>query len=809
MIFAEVMLGAPAWLALGLVSLGVAIAFLVWSYRGPGATPRAKSAAAILKTLGIAALGLCLVDPLYRGTRPRPGSNLMLLVADDSRSLRIHDEGRPLSRGEETRALLGDPSAWRTRLTQDFDTRKYAFDAQPRPIEDFSSLSFAGDDSALVGSLASLAERYRGRPLAGILLFTDGGATDLEAEGVDLSALPPVYPVVLGADAGLIDVSLSRVSVSQTNFEAAPVTIAAEVTGLGIVGRRLVVRVLDEALREVESRVVIPREEGRPLVERFQLRPEKPGVSFYVVKAHLEGEEEKENQPGESSEATLENNRRIAVIDRGRGPYRVLYVGGRPNWEFKFLRRALTADEELALVGLVRIAKREPKFTFRGRTGEKTNPIFRGFGAENDEEAEQYDQPVLIRLGTENAEELRGGFPKSAEDLFKYHAVVLDDVESAFFTREQMSLMQRFVGQRGGGFLMLGGAESFERGDYRQTPIGELLPVYLDRGAPADAESEASSGAEGEATADAPSGAAVGASNGGYRLSLTREGWLQPWVRLRATEQDETRRLAEMPEFQTMNASTAIKPGATVLANVESYGGLTQPALVVQPFGRGRSSALLVGDLWRWQMRRPEGAQNDLEMAWRQTVRWLVADVPGRVEVETDRPADAAARTLRLTTLVRDEKYEPLDNAQVTLQVTTPDGSEFDLTADPDDGRPGAYRTTFSSREPGAYRAMVRALAADSSPVGQREIGWAIEPSVDEFRSLTPNRELLSNIARETGGELIDAKQLDRFVASLPNRKIPVVESWTYPLWHRWTVLLVAVCLLAGEWSIRRLRGMP
>ena len=40
-------------------------------------------------------------------------------------------------------------------------------------------------------------------------------------------------------------------------------------------------------------------------------------------------------------EATLANNRRLATVDRGGGPYRVLYVGGRPNWEFKFLRRAV------------------------------------------------------------------------------------------------------------------------------------------------------------------------------------------------------------------------------------------------------------------------------------------------------------------------------------------------------------------------------------------------------------------------------------------------------------------------------------
>ena len=45
-----------------------------------------------------------------------------------------------------------------------------------------------------------------------------------------------------------------------------------------------------------------------------------------------------------------------------------------------------------------------------------------------------------------------------------------------------MSLLQRFVSERGGGLLALGGAESFREGRYARTAIGEMLPIYL-RGA--------------------------------------------------------------------------------------------------------------------------------------------------------------------------------------------------------------------------------------------------------------------------------------------------------------------------------------
>ena len=99
--------------------------------------------------------------------------------------------------------------------------------------------------------------------------------------------------------------------------------------------------------------------------------------------------------------------------------------------------------------------------------------------------------------------------------------------------------------------------------------------------------------------------------------------------------------------------------------------------------------------------------------------------------------------------------------------------------------------------------------AADGSPVGQRETGWSVEPETEEFKTLTVNRPLLAQIASQTGGEVLTADGLESFVGSLPNRKIPVVESWTYPLWHQWRVFLLAITCLIGEWGLRRWRGLP
>jgi hypothetical protein len=218
---------------------------------------------------------------------------------------------------------------------------------------------------------------------------------------------------------------------------------------------------------------------------------------------------------------------------------------------------------------------------------------------------------------------------------------------------------------------------------------------------------------------------------------------------------------------------------------------------------------LTVGDWWRWNLRRKEVGDSDLEKAWRQLVRWLVADVPKRVEVETQREGDDASRPVEIVVRVRDKSFEPLDNASVAVRVKTPDGREIELAAEPSERSAGEYRTSFASRGPGGYLAGVVAKEDDGSEIGRREAGWAIEPAPDELRFLQPNRALLERVATETGGEIVALDRLNEFVASLPNRKIPVVEAWTYPLWHQWTAFVFAIGCLAGEWGLRRWKGLP
>src|SRR5206468_430036 len=113
----------------------------------------------------------------------------------------------------------------------------------------------------------------------------------------------------------------------------------------------------------------------------------------------------------------------------------------------------------------------------------------------------------------------------------------------------------------------------------------------------------------------------------------------------------------------------SIKPGASVIATVTDARENKYPALVVQRFGRGRTGALVIGDMWRWGLHDKE-AHADMDKAWRQMMRWLVADVPPRIDFQAEQKTGDPNQALHLQIRARDKKFQPLDNASVAVTVT-------------------------------------------------------------------------------------------------------------------------------------------
>ncbi|TWT58487.1 hypothetical protein KOR42_18620 [Thalassoglobus neptunius] len=822
-----IVLGNPQWLW-PIVAGGLFVAVgMILSYRSARLPALTWAALVALKLVGLALICFCLLNPLWSESDVRPGENIVLLMVDNSSSLSIRDPNQK-PRGDVVEELLhADHKDWFTRLSQDYDLRRYLFGDQLRQVEDFQDVDFSDNRSELATSLQGLQQRFQNKPLAGVLLFSDGNATDLEAfDGLETSV--PIYPVVSPdwEDLG-DDLAIERLAVRETNFEDAPISVVASVTSsysseqTVVATLELVKNIGHSADEEHESVQAerdsstnfpgtelsdsiesVPTDEeeadgkssssisqsvsllpGVPTTLEFDVLPPQLGICYYRLRIRPAAEEDIFTDPETSSEATLENNERLLTVDRGSSQKRILYVGGRPNWEYKFLNRALSEDRAVDLVTLIRIAKKEAKFDFRGRVGEDSNSLFRGFKDEVDEETESFDEAVLVRLNTRDAGELAGGFPKTKEELYEYKAIILDDVEAGFFSHDQQALIDRFVSVRGGGLLLLGGRDAFRHGDWDRSSLRDAFPVYLDRQGPP--------------------------ASGELRWDLTRDGWLEPWMRVRSTEDQEKMRLQHIPELAFVNPATDPKPGGRIFATVQDSSSNEYPAVVAQQYGQGRSVAVLIGDLWKWSLSRPETDEDDLARFWRQLVRWLIADVPQRVEVSLSPISLGTIPAINIQVNVRQADYEPQENAKVTVKVTTPSEEVLELTAEPSLEAPGLFETSYVLRERGAYLASVITQNEESELPITAQAGWTSDPKEEEFRNVGFNRPLLDRLAEDSGGEVIEIGALDEFVRTLPQKDLPAKQVRTTPLWHTPWLLVAAILCLTAEWGLRRVRGLP
>jgi uncharacterized membrane protein len=799
--YSQIVFAHPEWVSASIVFAVLLLATTLLTYRSSKLPLWLRGVSLLCRAIGIGLLLVCLLEPMAKIDRPKSQANVFAIVVDRSKSLDIVLKERAKQDDNRFEKILGNDSEWQRKLADDFRVRRYTLDSGLEPIDTLEGTLFTGSESAIYHSLHSLGERFKGRPLAGVFLLSDGQATDRRTDQ-SLSELGfPIYPVSVGSVANEKDIRIVSLTTRQSDFETAPVTILAQCTQKGYSGQSAMIDLVDSAGKVIQTQTLKWKGNSEPVNAEFRFRPEQSGVQGYKVVIRNDSATgssaaasvESSVSVAGSEELTLANNSRYQVVDRGRGPYRILYVSGRPNWEYKFLKRSLEEDDEIQLTTLIRIARKEMKFSFRDSKVDSSNPLFSGFEDIIAEEKEQYDEPVFARLGLTNASELKRGFPKDASELFEYSAVIIDDLEHDFFSPNQNSLLRQFVTARGGGLLMLGGQESMRGRDFQDSAFAQLLPFYCDDGLSEKPNTDG--------------GLFDSQTTPTYRFQLTREGWLQPFLRMADSEAAEKARLDGMPLFEVLNRAKGVKPGASVLAEVKGAGDELIPILATQRFGKGRTAALMLGDMWRWGMRHQGSDPAPLFQAWRQMIRWLISDVPKPIQMKLD-DTSSLQRITKIQIDVKGPDFKTIENAKVSVTTRSPSGVETQSVADSSSEIAGRYEISLVLDEEGVYSASAVAQSADGSPIGSSQMGWVHEPSIRELQEIGENTNALESIAKETGGQVIDLNDLDSFVDALPTKNVPITETKMFPLWHQGWILILALGCICLEWGVRRRYGL-
>ncbi len=739
---------APGRVALALVLGGLALALAVaWTYRRArgGATGRDRALLAGLRVAAIAVLVACLLRPVLVLAASVPRRNTVAVLIDDSRSMRVPDwDGR--ARADAAVRLFGADAPLRRALEAQYGVRVYRFAAEASRVAGADSLAFDGDRTRLGAALDRVREELDGVPLAGVVVLTDGadGAPTALADAV-LAARARGTPVF---PVGVGAPAAAR-DVEVARVEAPRSVLQGSALTLQVV-------LAHRGLAGATVPVTVEAEGGNLLARREVTLPDAGDalpVTLHVPMPDAGARRLTVRVPRQPREALAENNERPLLVDVRDAPARILYFEGEPRPEAKFVRRAVADDERLRVVLLQRTA--EGKY---------------------------------LRLGVADSLDLVGGFPATREALFAYDGVVVGSVEASAFTAEQLRLLADFVGVRGGGLLFLGGRRAFAEGGYAGTPLEEVMPVVL---GPAVA-----------AVGDQPVPAAE------LTVRPTPAGATHAPLQLMPDETAAAARWGTLPPLTAVNVLRAVRPGAQVLLAGTTKEGDRRVVLAAQRFGRGRAAALGVQDSWLWQMHATVPTEDQThERLWRQTLRWLVAEVPSALSVASsvERPAPGESVTLHAT--VRDSVFAPVEGATVVAEVTAPSGARSEVPLEWQARGDGAYAGALTPREGGVHtvRVLHRAAGAErASPAAYVEAA----PSREEYFGAWQRAEELRRLAEETGGTYHTPETAARLAEDLRYARAGVTTSERRELWDMPAAFLLLGGLLAGEWAYRRRRGL-
>jgi hypothetical protein len=173
---AMLLVGAAIVLVLLIVASHVRLRTLLW---------RDRFLLATLRTAAVLLVLACLFRPGLVIAAAVPQRNVLAVVFDDSRSMRITDVGASVARGDSATTAAMSRLAVMQRAFQDstalmralgarFAIRRFRFSAGATPVRAADEVRAAGTRSDLAQTLDDVRQDLDGMPLAGVVLVTDG-----------------------------------------------------------------------------------------------------------------------------------------------------------------------------------------------------------------------------------------------------------------------------------------------------------------------------------------------------------------------------------------------------------------------------------------------------------------------------------------------------------------------------------------------------------------------------------------------------------------------------------------------------------
>lgn len=752
----------PPW-GWALVLAGAAAAGW-WGYRRlEGARP-ARWTLGTLRAVLLVALALLLAGPEMVTERRRVERDWVVVLADRSASLRVTDAPGAPGRSREDQLRDAMAIAWPAweQAARQRQVQWLGFGGSA-----FELTTLAGDDGVigvawgepdrlrtdLPASLEQALERVAGRPLAGVVVLSDGRSarpvSDATLRALGTAGVP-VYAVPLGGEGALADLALTRVEGPASAFVDDMVRVSAVVERRGRDGEsaRATVRLVDAATGLVlDSREV---EIGAEADVSLAARSTTPGAREWRVELVTT---EPDPAPANNSAALT-----IDLIDR---PIRVAYFDGSPRWEQRFLKYHLRREPKIDIAAMLLATNR------------------------------RYVQDGDIALPA---------VPRSPEEWAAFDVVILGDLRAQLLSADQLEQVRQHVAERGAGLLWLAGPGGVP-GSFAGTALADLLPFRLSEGEPISVW-------------DAPVTMRRAPASDALGVLDLAGGTGDPWPGAVA---DAATGWSTLRWAQRIDSSALKPTAQVLATLGAGDGRDPTPAVLTMRYGAGRIAYVATDEIWRWRYGRGEAlperfwvplvrllardslARGGADALLRVEPRRPLVDQPVRVSITVldQSIADTSGQTMRVELR---PQAPPGADAFAAGGETLLLGRETESSAQ---GSVVTFAVIWTPDEPGVYdlAATDPALAA----AGLRERVEVLAPD-DELREPAADHAALTALAEATGGAVVHPDQLGDVPGMLPNReRVIEAEPRADPLWDRGWVLALLVGLAALEWIGRRL----
>lgn len=598
----------------------------------------------------------------------------------------------------------------------------------------------------------------------GVVLLSDGRHNGTEEPSRAASRLgtlnAPLIPVMIGSEQRPKDISIISIDYPQVAFRDDTPVVKARLAADGYRNEQLTVLLeKTDGLSQTRIAQVPDASVGAPFVDvEFPLDAGDLGRHEYTLRTDiLEGETREDN------------NERLISLQIVDDQSHVLLVDGEARWEFRFIDNALTRDER---VDLKQVVFRQPHIGLLPET----------FFPDQLSLPDDIDQVADSPLG-------------------ELDLLIVGDVSPTEMPHESWRVIDEFVRNHGGTLVLLAGKNDFPARHFSPAlkpllPVTNLRQINL-RNAPQDA---------------AP-------AENGFHLQLTPEAESEAMFQLDNDQFENLNVWSHLPGHSWGLLATA-RPGATVFATARradepSLADERANAIIVhQYYGFGQVLWIGIDSTWRWRHRIGDRYHHRF---WGQLARWAARNKASagndfvRLSLQNNQlaPGDDAVFEARWQSRFLD--LNPELKAFIELKSQSNEKadqphSRVELT--PVDGRPLLSQARAVGLTSGTWTAR---LVVENANLGT-EVSTSLyvsEPLTGELSDLSANRELLTNIAELSGGQLLLPHETDSVAELLkpPDESSESREETT--LWDHWLFLVLFFSLLTAEWVTRKLHGLP